>query len=164
MASLVTLVRITPRRSSWTVSSRLEYRGYDSAGIAVVQDDHIVLRRDVGKLSNLARCLAEARWPGTSASGTHVGQPMASPASATPIPMPIATATWWSCRTASWRTSASCAPSWRPKALCSVGHRHRSHRAPHRPLLPAEPLAGRGRAPGPAASYGAQRGRRPLEP
>jgi glutamine---fructose-6-phosphate transaminase (isomerizing) len=32
---------------------RLEYRGYDSAGIAVVDEEQIKIRRDVGKLSNL---------------------------------------------------------------------------------------------------------------
>ena len=32
---------------------RLEYRGYDSAGIAVVRDGHIQLRRSAGKLSRL---------------------------------------------------------------------------------------------------------------
>jgi glucosamine--fructose-6-phosphate aminotransferase (isomerizing) len=32
---------------------RLEYRGYDSAGVAVLKDDSINLRRDVGKLINL---------------------------------------------------------------------------------------------------------------
>lgn len=32
---------------------RLEYRGYDSAGIAIIQDDAIRLSRDVGKLGNL---------------------------------------------------------------------------------------------------------------
>lgn len=32
---------------------RLEYRGYDSAGIAVLQDGRIVTRRNVGKLNNL---------------------------------------------------------------------------------------------------------------
>jgi glutamine---fructose-6-phosphate transaminase (isomerizing) len=32
---------------------RLEYRGYDSAGVAVIKDGCIELRRDVGKLSNL---------------------------------------------------------------------------------------------------------------
>ena len=32
---------------------RLEYRGYDSAGIAVIQDGKIGIRRDVGKLKNL---------------------------------------------------------------------------------------------------------------
>ncbi len=33
---------------------RLEYRGYDSAGLAVIQDGKIELRRDAGKLSNLS--------------------------------------------------------------------------------------------------------------
>ena len=32
---------------------RLEYRGYDSAGIAVLENGHIELRRDAGKLSRL---------------------------------------------------------------------------------------------------------------
>ena len=32
---------------------RLEYRGYDSAGLAVIEDGHIELRRDAGKLSHL---------------------------------------------------------------------------------------------------------------
>ncbi|MBL8156824.1 MAG: glutamine--fructose-6-phosphate transaminase (isomerizing), partial [Anaerolineae bacterium] len=32
---------------------RLEYRGYDSAGIAVIRDGAIDIRRDVGKLANL---------------------------------------------------------------------------------------------------------------
>jgi glucosamine--fructose-6-phosphate aminotransferase (isomerizing) len=32
---------------------RLEYRGYDSAGVAVIDDGSIKLRRDVGKLANL---------------------------------------------------------------------------------------------------------------
>ncbi len=32
---------------------RLEYRGYDSAGIAVIQDDHIEVRREAGKLDGL---------------------------------------------------------------------------------------------------------------
>ena len=36
---------------------RLEYRGYDSAGIAVIQDGGIAVRRDAGKLSNLIRRL-----------------------------------------------------------------------------------------------------------
>lgn len=32
---------------------RLEYRGYDSAGVAVINDGQIHIRRDVGKLANL---------------------------------------------------------------------------------------------------------------
>ncbi|MCC6804939.1 MAG: glutamine--fructose-6-phosphate transaminase (isomerizing) [Anaerolineae bacterium] len=43
---------------------RLEYRGYDSAGIAVEQDGRIALRRDVGKLANL-----RARLDGDPISG-----------------------------------------------------------------------------------------------
>jgi glucosamine--fructose-6-phosphate aminotransferase (isomerizing) len=36
---------------------RLEYRGYDSAGLAVVESDHIAICRDVGKLNNLEALL-----------------------------------------------------------------------------------------------------------
>ncbi len=39
---------------------RLEYRGYDSAGLAVIEDGHIEIRRDAGKLERLGRLL-EAR-------------------------------------------------------------------------------------------------------
>jgi glutamine---fructose-6-phosphate transaminase (isomerizing) len=37
---------------------RLEYRGYDSAGVAVVRDGHIDVRRSAGKLSRLEEALA----------------------------------------------------------------------------------------------------------
>ena len=37
---------------------RLEYRGYDSAGVAVVRDGAIELRRSAGKLSNLEDVIA----------------------------------------------------------------------------------------------------------
>ena len=37
---------------------RLEYRGYDSAGIAVIQNDHIEVRREAGKLDALRDLLA----------------------------------------------------------------------------------------------------------
>jgi glucosamine--fructose-6-phosphate aminotransferase (isomerizing) len=36
---------------------KLEYRGYDSAGIAVVQDNNVFIRRTSGKLVNLVRSL-----------------------------------------------------------------------------------------------------------
>ena len=36
---------------------RLEYRGYDSAGIAVIENGHIAVRRDAGKLDRLASLL-----------------------------------------------------------------------------------------------------------
>ena len=38
---------------------RLEYRGYDSAGIAVVRDGELEIRRSAGKLSNLEDVLAK---------------------------------------------------------------------------------------------------------
>lgn len=46
---------------------RLEYRGYDSAGLAVLEDGKIALRREVGKLSRLAALVAEQPLMG------HVG-------------------------------------------------------------------------------------------
>ncbi len=36
---------------------RLEYRGYDSAGVAVVHDGAMILRRSAGKLSNLEKVI-----------------------------------------------------------------------------------------------------------
>ena len=46
---------------------RLEYRGYDSAGIATVHDAEIDRRRAAGKLDNLARVLEGDPLPG------HIG-------------------------------------------------------------------------------------------
>ncbi len=46
---------------------RLEYRGYDSAGLAVLQDGHIQIRRDAGKLSRLQTLVDESPLQG------HVG-------------------------------------------------------------------------------------------
>ncbi len=40
---------------------RLEYRGYDSAGIAVLSGDRLLTERRAGKLANLEKALAEAR-------------------------------------------------------------------------------------------------------
>ncbi len=48
---------------------RLEYRGYDSAGIAVIDGDCISLRRDVGKLSNLAARLETHPIAGNTGMG-----------------------------------------------------------------------------------------------
>jgi glucosamine--fructose-6-phosphate aminotransferase (isomerizing) len=48
---------------------RLEYRGYDSAGIATIQDGEIVVRRDEGKLFNLEALLQRAPTNGHTAIG-----------------------------------------------------------------------------------------------
>ncbi len=38
---------------------KLEYRGYDSAGVAVLQNEKIVVRRDAGKIARLEALIAE---------------------------------------------------------------------------------------------------------
>src|SRR5581483_6787578 len=48
---------------------KLEYRGYDSAGLAAVSDHHIEVRRAVGKLDNLEALLRERPLPGTPGIG-----------------------------------------------------------------------------------------------
>jgi glucosamine--fructose-6-phosphate aminotransferase (isomerizing) len=48
---------------------RLEYRGYDSAGIATVVDGAIARRRASGKLDNLAEALARMKLPGSTGIG-----------------------------------------------------------------------------------------------
>jgi glucosamine--fructose-6-phosphate aminotransferase (isomerizing) len=40
---------------------KLEYRGYDSAGIAVLHDNQVTLRRAEGKLNNSRHADASAR-------------------------------------------------------------------------------------------------------
>ena len=111
---------IGPRNAAQVILDglrRLEYRGYDSAGIAVIQSGSIAIRRDVGKLSNLSNRLVESPIEGNIGIGhTRAGPPTASPASVTPIRTPTSPAGWWWCRTASSRTSASCAPNWRRRA------------------------------------------------
>ena len=48
---------------------RLEYRGYDSAGIAVVRDGRIELRRSAGKLSRLEDAIRAEPIEGTFGLG-----------------------------------------------------------------------------------------------
>lgn len=48
---------------------RLEYRGYDSAGIAVLNGDGLQLRRDVGKLARLRERVSAAPLSGSTGIG-----------------------------------------------------------------------------------------------
>ena len=49
--------------------SKLEYRGYDSSGVAIQQGDKIEIRRSVGKLVNLQKSLSEKRIAGSCGIG-----------------------------------------------------------------------------------------------
>ena len=44
---------------------RMEYRGYDSAGVCTVEDGQLIRRRAEGKLGNLVKELAGNPAPGT---------------------------------------------------------------------------------------------------
>lgn len=48
---------------------RLEYRGYDSAGVAVIHEGQIKIRRDVGKLINLRNKVESGPIEGTIGIG-----------------------------------------------------------------------------------------------
>jgi glucosamine--fructose-6-phosphate aminotransferase (isomerizing) len=49
--------------------ARLEYRGYDSAGVAILQGETVEVRRSVGKLVNLQKSLEEKAIKGTVGIG-----------------------------------------------------------------------------------------------
>jgi len=49
--------------------AKLEYRGYDSSGVAVMGNGAIAVRRSVGKLSNLQKSLKEKELKGTVGIG-----------------------------------------------------------------------------------------------
>jgi glucosamine--fructose-6-phosphate aminotransferase (isomerizing) len=52
---------------------RLEYRGYDSAGIAVINNDAVLTEKKAGKLANLEKALAERGADGIATGATAIG-------------------------------------------------------------------------------------------
>nr|MDQ3879117.1 glutamine--fructose-6-phosphate aminotransferase [Actinomycetota bacterium] len=48
---------------------RLEYRGYDSAGVAIVEDGHMSVERKAGQLEQLERALSGTDMPGSLGIG-----------------------------------------------------------------------------------------------
>lgn len=50
---------------------RLEYRGYDSAGVAVVQDHKLEVRKKAGKLVNLETLLGTDPLPNSTTGIGH---------------------------------------------------------------------------------------------
>lgn len=53
---------------------RLEYRGYDSAGMTVFSDGALTRHRALGKVAALAAQLAEASMPGFSGIAHKIGR------------------------------------------------------------------------------------------
>jgi len=51
--------------------ARLEYRGYDSAGVALVSGGHVVTAKRAGKLANLTGALAQEPLPGSRTGIGH---------------------------------------------------------------------------------------------
>jgi glucosamine--fructose-6-phosphate aminotransferase (isomerizing) len=49
----------------------LEYRGYDSAGMAVLHDNQITIRRKMGKIANLEKELTENELPASTQAIAH---------------------------------------------------------------------------------------------
>jgi glutamine---fructose-6-phosphate transaminase (isomerizing) len=52
---------------------RLEYRGYDSAGVAVINDKAILTEKRAGKLANLEKALGERAGDGIAVGSTAIG-------------------------------------------------------------------------------------------
>ena len=50
---------------------RMEYRGYDSAGVAVIADGALEVRKKAGKLGNLELLLGEDPLPGSTTGIGH---------------------------------------------------------------------------------------------
>ena len=84
---------------------RLEYRGYDSAGVATLTGSHLHLRKRAGRIADLAAHLADQPAPGPPASATPAGPRTAPPPTATPTRTSAATAPSPSSTTASSRTT-----------------------------------------------------------
>src|SRR5919107_5436790 len=52
---------------------RLEYRGYDSAGVAVIDDGVVLTEKRAGKLANLEKALVERSGDGIATGTTAIG-------------------------------------------------------------------------------------------
>jgi glutamine---fructose-6-phosphate transaminase (isomerizing) len=52
---------------------RLEYRGYDSAGVAVIDNDAVLTEKKAGKLANLEKALADRTGDGIAVGSTAIG-------------------------------------------------------------------------------------------
>ncbi len=66
---------------------RLEYRGYNSAGLAVIQNGSLQIRRDVGKLSRLEKLISRITCTWSNRDWTYsMGYPWSTQRSKCPSP------------------------------------------------------------------------------
>ncbi len=70
MCGIVGILGQTPVAGTiYEALKRLEYRGYDSSGVATLEDGRLTRLRARGKLVNLEKCLRETTLAGTSGIG-----------------------------------------------------------------------------------------------
>ena len=88
---------------------RMEYRGYDSAGVALLGDDGVDMRRAKGKIATLESVVATRPIGGTTGHRAHaVGHARGAEREATRIRSATAPTRLPWCTTGSSRTTASC--------------------------------------------------------
>ncbi len=105
---------VGPREASAVLVAglrELEYRGYDSAGVATLDGDGIEVRRCVGKLDNLEKLLREQPLAGSIGIGHTRWATHGRPSEQNAHPHRAGQA-WSSSTTASSRTTSSSAPRW----------------------------------------------------
>src|SRR5882762_3986987 len=76
---------------------RLEYRGYDSAGVGVIRAGRLAVRRSVGKIADLERVLAREPLSGRLGVAHTRWATHGQPSDRNAIPIAIAPGRWrWS--------------------------------------------------------------------
>ena len=86
---------------------RLQYRGYDSAGLAVIKDGALEIRRASGKLRNLEEVIRQNPLDGAYGIGTRAGQRTAPRLKRMRTRTGIAMGRSWWCTTVLSRTTRS---------------------------------------------------------
>jgi glucosamine--fructose-6-phosphate aminotransferase (isomerizing) len=92
---------------------RLEYRGYDSAGVAIMENGSLLVEKTKGKISQLERLVNHRTWLGSTGMATPRWATHGDPIPENAHPTPIAPVTLPSSTTASLRTIPRSRTRWR---------------------------------------------------